>query len=551
MNSAGNCIDGKLFEKILTFGALNLQANAKEINDLNVFPVPDGDTGDNMCATLLGGIDCLKKEDKETLDKKAGALAEGMLLNARGNSGVILSQLFYGIAQGLMGLKVATLPEFACSLKKGVEVAYKAVVKPVEGTILTVARESAEKVCQNVTKDTTLQQFFADYLTELKCSLSKTPELLKVLKESGVVDSGGAGLVCIAEGFYKAIMGDESFEQVALTSVKSDESVKTDIHFDRASKMDYGYCTEALVQLLDSKNGVENFDLDTFIEFLNGLGDSVVVVQTDDKVKVHVHTLTPAKVIAECQKYGEFISVKIENMTLQHNNLLEVEEKKSERVSVAVVAVASGKGFEKVYKELGADYIVYGGQTDNPSAEEFIKGFEQVNADTIFVLPNNKNIVLSAKQAKELYKNSRVIVVPTVTPQQVYCALSVYTQSEDVETTLSDMEEACSSVDGYSITYAVRDAIVNGVEIKKGDYMSFCNCKLAVVEQDLLDCFKKTIDGAEDIDDKEIITIFYGKTVTEEQKQTVQEFIEERLPDAELIEYDGEQEVYPFIIALE
>ena len=329
MNLQEKKIDGELFEKLLTFGALNLQANIKEINDLNVFPVPDGDTGSNMYATLIGGIDCLQKEYELDIEQKAGALAEGMLLNARGNSGVILSQLFYGIAQGLLGLKVATIPEFGSALKKGVEYAYKAVVKPVEGTILTVAREAAERVCQSVDSKTTVQSFFADYLTELKLSLNRTPELLEVLKESNVVDSGGAGLVCIAEGFVKAVLGDESLGEIAFTVDQRAE--QNTISFDKDSKMDYGYCTEALVQLLESKNGINNFNIDEFIDFLSSKGDSVVAVLTDTKVKLHVHTKKPAEVLAECQKYGEFISVKIENMTVQHSNFISEQIKPEER----------------------------------------------------------------------------------------------------------------------------------------------------------------------------------------------------------------------------
>ena len=548
MSLENNCIDGKLFERLLTFGALNLQANAKEINDLNVFPVPDGDTGDNMYATLAGGVDSLKKQGEYSIDCKASALAEGMLLNARGNSGVILSQLFYGIAQGLLGLKVATVPEFCGALKKGVECAYKAVVKPVEGTILTVAREAADRVCEKVGVDTTLEGFFLEYLKELKVSLQKTPELLEVLKESGVVDSGGAGLVCIAEGFYKAIVGDESLAEVAFTAPAAKIAVNT-ADFDERSKMDFGYCTEVLVQLLSSKGDIAQFNLDSLVEFLTSIGDSVAAVQTGTKVKVHVHTMTPALVLGECQKYGEFISVKIENMTLQHNNTL-LEEKPTKREKTAIVAVASGEGLAQIYLDNGADYIVSGGQTDNPSTEDFIKGFDQVNADTVFVLPNNKNIVLAAKQAAELYKKSKVIVLPSKTPQQVYSALALCIKGDE-DMMQADMTEGIESVDSYAITYAVRDAFVNGIDIKEGDYMAFSPDGLMLSEKDLLSAFKHMIDSADGVEDKEIVTIFYGKNVDEALKQSVREFIEERLRDAELIEYEGGQEVYSFLVALE
>lgn len=550
MESLERKIDGQLFEKILTFGALNLQANVKEINDLNVFPVPDGDTGTNMYATLAGGIDSLQKQQQQSIELKAGSLAEGMLLNARGNSGVILSQLFYGIAQGLMGLKVATLPEFAIALKKGVEYAYKAVVKPVEGTILTVAREAAEKTYSKIDKETTVQAFFSQYLSELKISLGHTPDLLKVLKDSNVVDSGGAGLVCIAEGFYKAIIGDDSLGEIAFTAVENNSSSLGEINFDRYSKMDFGYCTEALVQLLDAKGGVENFNLQAFIEFLSGLGDSVVAVQTGTKVKIHVHTLTPAIVLAECQKYGEFMSVKIENMTLQHNELF-VEEKQVEMVNCAIVAVGSGEGIIDLYKECGADYVVVGGQTDNPSTEQFIDAFKSVNAQNIFVLPNNKNVVMAAKQAGELFKCANVTVMPSKTPQQVYSALVVATDRENLSVLEEDMLDAISQVQSYSVTYAVRDAQVGEVNIEKGDYMAFAESQLMHTSKTEIDCLRKIFENAEDIEDKEIITVFYGKTITEDIKEQVRELAQELVPDAELVEYDGNQEVYSFLLSIE
>ena len=277
----------------------------------------------------------------------------------------------------------------------------------------------------------------------------------------------------------------------------------------------------------------------------------MVAVQTDSKVKIHVHTLTPAVVLTESQKYGEFISVKIENMTLQHNNTLTEKAKPTERAHCAIVAVASGKGFAEIYTENGADYIVSGGQTDNPSTEDFIRGFEQVNADYIIVLPNNKNIVLAAKQAGDLYKDSEVIVLPTKTPQQVYSALMVVALKDDAKSLIEDMESAIESVDSYSITYSIRDAHLNDIDIKKGDYMAFSPKGLMLENKDKLECLKELLLNAEDVDDKEIITIFYGVDVTEEEKSVVREFVEENFEDAELVEFDGGQEVYSFLIALE
>ncbi len=541
-------INGKLFERLLTVAAMNLQANIKEINDLNVFPVPDGDTGTNMYATLAGGVDFLQKEIDDDIEQKASALAEGMLLNARGNSGVILSQLFYGISQGLLGIKVATISEFCYALQKGVEYAYKSVLKPVEGTILTVAREAVEKVCEKMDEEDNLEQFFIDYCRELKISLEHTPELLEVLKESNVVDSGGAGLVCIAEGFCKAISGDDVQIEVASTV---SESKTTDIAFDEDSKMDYGYCTELLVQLLNEKNGVNSFNLDEFRAFLATVGDSIVAVKSGSKVKVHVHTMTPAVVLTECQKYGEFISVKIENMTVQHNNIIVSEPKKEKKVKCAIVAVASGDGFGELYKEMGVDYIVCGGQTDNPSTEDFLKGFEEVNAENIIVLPSNKNIVLAAKQAGDLFKDANVIVVPAKTPQQVYSAMAVVVDKNDIDMTIESMNDAIENVQSYSITYAVRDAHISGVEIRKNDYMAFCDGDILLDDPDKINCFRRMLEKAEDIEDKEILTVFYGKEVSDEEREAIAEIVEEVCPGIDLMEYDGGQDVYPFLIAIE
>ena len=544
-----NNIDGELFEKLLTSAAKNLQNHQKEINDLNVFPVPDGDTGTNMYATLAGGIEYLHNETNINIEKKSAALAEGMLLNARGNSGVILSQLFYGIAQGLVGINIASTNDFSRALKVGVGYAYKAVVTPVEGTILTVAREAADNVCAYTNENTTLEALFAKYLNELKTSLKNTPELLAILKESNVVDSGGAGLVYIAEGFYKAITGESIDSEVAST-IDFTNNENVNISFDRSSKMDYGYCTEILLQLLDSKNGVELFNLEQVKNILSTIGDSIVAILTGTKVKIHIHTMTPATVLNLCQKYGEFISIKIENMTLQHNNVL-LNEVNNKKKKCAIVVVASGEGFSSLYKEYGADYIVSGGQTDNPSTEEFIKAFKEVNAESIIVLPNNKNILMAAKQAADLYKDCAVTVLPTKTPQQVYSALVVATDKNNVTNLLEDMQQAVEGVESYSITYSIRDAIINKLTIKKGDYMAFHESDLSAVDSDIITCFEMMLKNISDIEDKEIITLFYGNAFSQTDKENICDLINELAPDAEIVEYNGGQDIYPLLVAIE
>ena len=403
-------IDGELFTRLVLGGAANLHVNVQEVNDLNVFPIPDGDTGENMYLTLKGGVDELAALEVSPISQKAQVLAQGMLLNARGNSGVILSQLFHGLALGLEGLGDADLSQFASALQRGVQCAYGAVAEPTEGTILTVAREAVEYASVALTENMTAREFFGLYFSEMKKSLENTPELLSVLKEAGVIDSGGAGLVYIVEGFCKVLAGEAIDGELAA----ADASTKTlDFSkFNEDSEMTFGYCTELLLQLQRSKTDLDAFSVQELIAFLGTVGDSIVAFRTGHVVKVHVHTLTPWKVLAHCQEFGEFLTVKIENMTLQHNErvkqektstIAEMQKKiKRARRKYAVVTVASGDGLVQTFKDLGVDYVVSGGQTNNPSAEDFLAAFEDVNADCIFVLPNNGNIILAAEQAAKI-----------------------------------------------------------------------------------------------------------------------------------------------------
>ena len=418
-----NTIDGELFEKLVIGGALNLKANIQEVNDLNVFPIPDGDTGDNMFMTINGGLSFLKNEKDNSISSKAEALANGMMLNARGNSGVILSQLFNGLAKGLKDVKSADVCQFCKALMQAAAQAYSAVVEPVEGTILTVAREAAEYVEAHKEENNSINEVIENYVNEMKKSLERTPDLLYTLKEAGVIDSGGAGLLYIVKGFNEVLEGKEIKDSDISDSTNQIDFSK----FNENSEMKFGYCTEFLLQLQNIKVDIENFDVKVIIDYLETIGDSIVCYKTGSIVKIHVHTLTPYKALEYVHQFGEYLTVKIENMTLQHNDV--VEKKKSKRNSVrkkyAVVTVATGQGLIDTFYEFGVDEVIDGGQGKNPSTKRFLEAFDNVNADYIYVLPNNSNIIMTANEARDLYKESKVYVINTKDFGQAYSALSM------------------------------------------------------------------------------------------------------------------------------
>ena len=547
-------IDGDLFEQMILGGVANLQANLQTVNDLNVFPIPDGDTGENMYLTLKGGLDGLKKTSG-SLYEKAHAMASGMLLGARGNSGVILSQLFYGLSEGLFNMQTASIEVFGKALKNGVKCAYGAVAHPVEGTILTVAREAVENACLRIEADTTVQTFFKIYLSEMQKSLEKTPNLLAVLKESGVIDSGGAGLVYITEGFCRAL-GGERIESELSVSADSKNTTLDFSKFNEDSEMVYGYCTELLLQLQKSKTDVENFSVDDLIAYLNQIGDSIVAFKTGTIVKIHVHTLTPWKVLAYCQQFGEYLTVKIENMTLQHNEVVEKNEGvkfkkvKTSRKKYAVVAVVSGKGLIQVFKDLGANYVIEGGQTNNPSTEDFIEAFDEVNADYIFVLPNNSNILLAAKQAAEMYKDSDVRVIQSKSIGAGYSALSTMDVEADDPNTIEELlnEDCKSAITGY-VSIAVRSTQVNGIEIKKGEYIGFSDKTMLVSTPEKAKTVCDLVQKMH-VEEKQFLIAAYGKSVTDEERGILaKEML--KYPQTEFYEIEGEQEVYDFLLIVE
>ena len=555
-------IDGQTFIKMVSGGAANLRANASIVNDLNVFPIPDGDTGENMSRTIGGGLSRLDIHDELTLDKASRMLADGMLMSARGNSGVILSQFFAGIAKGFEGKENANLEDLANALKSGVESAYAAVNKPTEGTILTVAREAAEYASSRITTDSTFASFANDYINEMNASLRRTPELLDVLKEAGVIDSGGAGLYYIADGAIKAANGDEFVSTVPTDDIHTvDNNVKpvNTNGFDENSVMKFGYCTEFLLQLQTCKTDVKNFDLDKIKAYLETVGDSIVAFISGTVVKVHVHTMTPGTVLDYCQQYGEFLTLKIENMTLQHNETVisnrfdekKGNKKKSEKKPYALVTTASGEGIKQTFTELGADYVISGGQTNNPSTEDFIYAFDKVNAETIFVLPNNSNIIMAAKQAAELYKDSDVRVVPSHNIGEGYAALTMLSyDSGDTDAIAGELEEAMQGVITGMITHSVRNADIDGVSIDKDAYIGFTDKKMLASDGNKIDTAMLLLDKLNAKSHEFLIAVF-GKEMTESEREEFTARMSAEYPMMEVYTIDGGQDVYDLMLILQ
>ena len=545
-------IDGKEFFSLIAAGVANLNKNLKTVNELNVFPIPDGDTGDNMYHTISGGFERIRSIEQNDVGKRARALADGMLLNARGNSGVILSQLFAGLANGLDGKTTATVSDLAAAFNEGVKTAYLSVIKPVEGTILTVARESFGRGAETLKEDSDLDQYFTEVLKEMKVSLENTPNLLAVLKEAGVIDSGGAGLYYIADGMKRALSGEETITETA-GRTEPDKNVDFS-KFDEDTEMTFGYCTEFLLRLQNRKTDVKNFDEKVIIDYLSTIGDSIVCFKTGSIVKAHVHTFEPYKALEFCRSFGEFLTVKIENMTLQHNETigdeLAVTTAKNERKPFGVVAVATGAGVIEMFKDFGADVVIDGGQGNNPSAETFIKAFDEVNADDIFVLPNNSNIILTAKQAGKMYDNSAVHVIETKNIGDCYSALSMLDYScGDAAVIADNMKKDAESVTTGMITRAIRDANLNGVDIRDGDYIGFTDKTMFASCKDPVDTFVSLCEKL-DIGKRNFLIVIFGAGAKEEDKSAVASYAE-NLSNVEYYAIEGGQEVYDYIVIVE
>ena len=564
-------LGGLLFKKMAAGGAGELRAKTDEVNRLNVFPVPDGDTGDNMRMTIESGIRAVENMDSDDLASVMKALSHGMLLGARGNSGVILSQFFAGMAQGLEGAREADAETLGEALKCGVERAYASVMTPTEGTILTVAREAVDYATSKTTAKSTIRSFFRDLVSEMRASVERTPEILPMLKEAGVVDSGGAGLFYIMDGFNRVLNNREidTSPTETLEKVSAEAAAMPNRAFGPDSKMPFGYCTEFLLQLRREKCDPEAFDVERLKNQLSSLGDSIVAFREGTIVKVHIHTHTPDRVLARCLKYGDFIAMKIENMSLQHSGITIasegedaedgkndpptlISEKAKEIKPIAVVAVCNGEGMISLYRELGADIIILGGQTNNPSSGDFLDAFSRLRAKSIIVLPNNGNILMAAAQAAELYTDSRVHVIPTKSMGTGYIALSsVDLSSEDSDAVAYEMTEATAGVISGFISPSVRDADMNGVHVTAGDTIGIVGKEIVVSEADLLTAAVKLGEYLLSGSGQSTLTVFAGADTTAEEAEALKAAISEKFPQAEIYLHNGGQEIYPYLMVVE
>nr|MBE6545075.1 DAK2 domain-containing protein [Oscillospiraceae bacterium] len=552
-------LGGYLFAKMMRGGASELRANAEEVNKLNVFPVPDGDTGDNMSMTIESGVASLDNIDTDDLAEVLKVASRGMLLGARGNSGVILSQFFAGMAKGLENVETADAKRLAHALEIGVQQAYTSVMTPTEGTILTVAREAVEYAVSRVNSKSTVQSLFSDLVKEMNASLERTPEILPVLGEAGVVDSGGAGLLYIIDGLNRVLNGEDIEDEETEILPKPKVPSASEGSFGPDSHMDFGYCTELLVQLMNRKIKDNPFDLDALKLYLVKYGDSIVAFQTESIVKIHVHTLRPDKIMRYMLKFGDFISVKVENMSLQHTELNneegKAEEKKEENLpkkKYGIVAVSNGEGISNLFRELGADGIVNGGQTNNPSTNDFLDAFSRINAENIFVFPNNGNIIMAASQAAEIYENAKVYVVPTKSIGAGYVALaSMSFDSAEPDQLMAEAEDAIGRITSAYVSPAVRDADINGVHVTEGDTMGIIAKEIVISGPDKMTSTYGLIDILLADTGKFMITIFYGKDATTEERDKLADYMMATYPSIEAYYVDGGQEIYPFLFVAE
>ena len=544
-------LDGVLFAKLLRGGAAGLQAKKQLVNDLNVFPIPDGDTGDNMFLTINAGATAVG-EGSESLSQVAGKAASGMLLGARGNSGVILSRIFAGLAKGFEGVQTADVRALATAFESGVSEAYGAVSVPVEGTILTVLKDAVAYANGRVSESSTLDSYFADFNRELKLSLERTPDLLDVLREAGVVDSGGAGLGAIVEGMIATLGGAEAV--VAANEDAQPQRVDLDA-FTETSVLEFGYCTEVLLRLQSAKVDLDTFDEAELIDYLNSVGESVVCFREGSIVKVHVHTKTPGDILNQMQRYGEFLTFKMENMTLQHNENHMAEKlapkPRTPHKPFGVVSVAAGEGIKDAFVSLGCDAVVDGGQSMNPSAEDLIAAFRRVNADVIFVFPNNSNIIMTAKQAAQLYEDAQVRVVPTKTIGEGYAAISMLdTTSGDADAIAAELEEIIEGVVTGMVSRAVRDTEMNGVSVRKDDFIGFAGDTIHTANADRNEAAAALCEATK-AGRYDIMLLVVGADAGSDEAQALCQTLQKQYRRTEIVMIDGGQPIYDYIIILE
>jgi uncharacterized protein len=549
-------LEGKRFAGMVIQGAAKLSANAQLVDALNVFPVPDGDTGTNMNLSMTSGAKEVQQKTQDHIGNVASALSKGLLMGARGNSGVILSQLFRGFGKAIEGKSSITSKEFADALQSGVETAYKAVMKPVEGTILTVAKDAAKKGVAVSQKETDFIKVMEAVVKEGQASLNRTPDLLPVLKEVGVVDSGGQGLLFVYEGFLAELKGEKVSEQASLPSMNdlvSAEHHKAAQDFMSTEDIEFGYCTEFMVKFEDDKHA---FNEEDFRNDLSEFGDSLLVISDDELAKVHIHSEEPGNVLSYGHKYGSLINIKIENMRQQHSSIVgDSRQVKAQappvkkEVDFAIVTVAMGEGISELFKSIGATAVIEGGQTMNPSTEDIVKAVEEVNAKKVIIMPNNKNIIMAAEQAAEVL-SAEVAVVPTKTVPQGMAALLAFNPAFSVEDNKKTMSEASRHVKTGQITYAVRDTNIDGMTISKDDFMGIAEGKIVISEKDRQQSAKRLLDDMLD-EESEILTILYGEDVTEGDALSLQEYVEDHYEDVEVEVHNGKQPLYSYIFSIE
>lgn len=556
-------IDAELLQKAFMAGAYNLERNKEYINELNVFPVPDGDTGSNMSLTIMAAAKEVGALVNPTIEELSKTISSGSLRGARGNSGVILSQLLRGFCREIKDKKTITAKVLADGFIRGVETAYKAVMKPKEGTILTVAKGVAEKAAEMSSQKVTIEELAEAVISYGDEVLAKTPDLLPVLKEAGVVDSGGQGLMEFLKGAYNGLIGKEVIDTEIQTADNAGASVqRSNVSTEDidTSHIKFGYCTEFII-LLENEY---NMDIEAkFKEYLTSIGDSLVVVSDDEIVKVHVHTNHPGLAFEKGLEFGQLTNMKIDNMREEHREKVIMEQdkiraaeqenqaKKNEpKKPFGFVAVSVGEGLNRIFTELGVDYIIQGGQTMNPSTEDVLSAIEKVNAETVFVLPNNKNIILAANQAADIEEDKNVIVIPSKTIPQGIGAMIGFEPDATADDNTESMKEAMSSVKSGQVTYAVRDTSIDGKEIKTGDYMGIDDEGIKSVGTDITEVVVELVSEMSD-EDSELLSIYYGSDVTEEDANALAGIMEEKYPDYEVELHPGNQPIYYYIVSVE
>ena len=537
-------ICAKELHTIFENGYRNLKKNMDAVNDLNVFPVPDGDTGTNMVKTFGGGLRAVTPG--QSVGEYMKALSRAVLLSARGNSGVIFSQFVHGLCRGFENKTDIDFCDFEAAFKCAVEDAYKSIMTPTEGTILTVIRETAEML-EGFDKNADMITGFEAIVRQMRITLNRTPDLLPVLKEAGVVDSGGAGLVCFFEGMLSYLRGEAIEDIPDLADTLSGPSGS----FGPDSVLEYGYCTEFILQLMNYKTDIGAFDLDSFVKPLEQLGDSIVAVESDGIVKIHIHSFTPEKVLEYGRRFGEFVTIKIENMSVQHSEVQEAKPAR-EKVDYAVIAVASGEGIIEYFKSIGANAVIDGGQTNNPSVDCFLDAIDKFDAKHYILLPNNSNIILTAEQAAKMCEDKDIHVIPTRSVVEGYSALSMMNPfCETAEEFIAEMTMGIDSITTGLVTTAVRDSALDGVDAKKGDYIGIANKTIVCAADNRQDALISLIKDVTEREDKEVIIVFYGKGVSEDEANALRAQLESAYPLCDIGFIDGRQDIYDFIVSLE